>query len=241
MHRRQFIAGLSCLPQIALADLPSIQGRNVEISPTTLNLAGPGSTTVCTVYNNGTETTSSQIRLRAWSQVDGQDVLADTQDVVASPPFMSLAPGARQIVRIVNLSAQAAESELAYRLLLNELPEAGSLTNNGITVLIAFNLPVFIAGVDAVPPQLSASFAQGAQGPVLRFTNGGDVHVRLADVTYSVEERPFFTLPGLVGYVLAHSTRDVPLPIQAPPPFGGLLLGQTQLESSSTPIQLVGA
>lgn len=240
MHRRHFIAGLSCIPCLARADLPSIQGRNVEISPTTLSLAGPGATTICTVFNNGTETTASQIRLRAWSQVDGQDVLADTQDVVASPPFMSLPPGARQVVRIVNLAAQPSSSELAYRLLLNELPAAGSLTNNGITVLIAFNLPVFIAGVDAAPPQLSASFAQGADGnPVLRFTNGGDIHVRLADVTYSVEERPFFTLPGLVGYVLAHSTRDVPLPIPAPPPFGGLLVGQTQLEASSTPIQLL--
>jgi len=239
MHRRHFIIGLACAPRIAFADLPPIQGRNVEISPTTLNLAGPGSTTICTVFNNGTEPTASQIRLRAWSQVDGQDVLADTEDVVASPPFMSIQPGEKQIVRIVNLSAQPAGSELAYRLLLNELPEAGSLTNNGITVLIAFNLPVFVAGVDASPPELSASFAQGVDGgPVLRFNNDGDVHARLADVSYCVETRPLFTLPGLVGYVLAHSTRDVPLPISGPPPFGGLLSGQTQLEATSTPIQL---
>ncbi len=243
MRRRHVMTGLGllCLPRLASANLPLITGRNVEISPIMLNLGGPGSTATCTVFNNGTAPTTSQIRLRRWTQVDGQDVLTDTNDVVASPPIMTIAPGAKQIVRVANLTAATGASELAYRMLLNELPEAGSLTNNGITVLVAFNLPVFIAGADAQPPQLTATFIQGVDGkPILRLHNDGDVHARLADISYTTKAGLIFKLPGLVGYVLPHSMRDIDLPNQQHlPSSGGVLTGQTQLQSSAMPIPLL--
>jgi fimbrial chaperone protein len=241
MQRRPFFIGLgfSCAARAARADISPVLGQRVEISPTTLNLSGPGSTTTCTVLNNADAATSSQIRLREWYQAYGQDVLTDTSDVVASPPFISLDPGTRQIVRIANLTAQPGASEMCYRLLLNELPSAGSLTNNGIAMLIAFSLPVFVAGIDAAPPQLSAQFAQGPDGkPVLRLINAGDIHARLADMSYTVSGRVIFTLPGLAGYVLPRSTRDLALPILQPPPPNGVLLGQTQLQSVPTQIDL---
>jgi fimbrial chaperone protein len=227
------------MAQPARADGVAVRGQRVEISPTTLTLNGPGSTTTCTVLNNADTTTASQIRLRQWYQSYGQDVLAETSDVVASPPFISLDPGMRQIVRVANLSARAGGSEMSYRLLLNELPSAGNLTNSGITMLIAFSLPVFVAGIDAAPPQLRAQFAQGADGkPVLRINNDGDIHARLTDMSYTLAGRAIFRLPGLAGYVLAHSLRDLPLPGLRPPPPGGILRGQTQLQQSPTPIDL---
>lgn len=230
---------MSCAPRAGFADSPRNLAQNVEISPTTLDLGGPGSTTICTVFNNGGAVTSSQIRLRQWSQAAGQDVLSETSDVVASPPFMTLAPGARQIVRVANLSAQPGASETCYRLLLNQLPSAGSLTNTGITVLIAFSLPVFVAGADALPPRLSASFALGEDGkPVLRLVNDGDIHARLANVSYAVSNRPIFNLTGLVGYVLPHAMRDVRLPVDQIPPPGGQLTGLTQLQTVATAIDL---
>jgi fimbrial chaperone protein len=241
MQRRPFVIGLgiSCAARTVRADVARTLGERVEISPTTLSLSGPGSTTTCTVLNNANATTASQIRLRQWYQSYGRDVLTDTTDVVASPPFISLDPGTRQIVRVANLSAQPGASEMCYRLLLNELPSAGSLTNSGIAVLIAFSLPVFVAGTDAAPPQLSAQFAQGDDGrPVLRLINGGDIHARLADISYTVSSDVLFRLPGLAGYVLPHSTRDLPLPVLQLPPPGGVLLGQTQLQLVPTQIDL---
>ncbi len=241
MQRRRFCLGLggSGLASAAWADVAPVHGQRVEISPTTLSLSGPGSTTTCTVLNNADTTTASQIRLRQWYQSYGQDVLAETSDVVASPPFISLDPGTRQIVRVANLTAQPGGAEMSYRLLLNELPSAGSLTNSGITMLIAFSLPVFVAGIDAAPPQLSAQFAQGPDGkPVLRVTNDGDVHARLTDISYTVGNLMVFRLPGLAGYVLPHSTRDLPLPVLQKPPSGGVLRGQTQLQQTPTQIDL---
>jgi fimbrial chaperone protein len=241
MYRRPFFIGLgvSCFAQAARADISRILGQNVEISPTTLNLSGPGSTTTCTVFNNAGAPASSQIRLRGWNQSYGQDVLTETSDVVASPPFMSLNPGDSQIVRVANLTAQPGPAEMCYRLLLNELPNPGSLTNSGIKMLIAFSLPVFVAGTDAMPPQLTASFAQDVEGkPVLHFTNTGDIHARLAELSYTVGNEQVFTIPGLAGYVLAHSNRDIALPVMAMPPKNGVLKGLTQLQTTPTQIDL---
>jgi fimbrial chaperone protein len=241
MRRRPVLVGLGLVlaRKTARADVVQAVSHNVEISPTTLGLGGPGSTTTCTVLNNGNALTSSQIRLRQWYQSYGQDVLAETSDVVASPPFMSLQPGDSQVVRVANLSAQPSGAEMCYRLLLNELPSVGSLNNNGVTVLIAFSLPVFVAGANAAPPQLSATFTTGTDGrPVLRLVNAGDVHARLADVSYDAGGKRVFTLPGLVAYVLPHSSRDVVLPLQAVPAPGGALSGQTQLQTVATQIDL---
>jgi len=153
---------------------------------------------------------------------------------------MTLDPGARQIVRVANLAANPGGSETCFRLLLNELPSAGSLTNNGVTVLIAFSLPVFVAGTDARPPQLTAHFTSGQDGrPAIQFTNAGDIHARLADLSYNVQGRSIFVMPGLAGYVLPHSTRDITLPIAKLPPKGGSLLGVTQLQTQPTPIELL--
>jgi len=242
LRRRPFLIGLSLLGTAgpARADLSQAVGHNVQISPTTLDLGGLGSTTTCIVLNNGTVQTSSQIRLRSWFQAYGQDVLTETNDVVASPPFITLDPGTRQIVRVANLATSPGNSETCFRLLLNELPSAGNLTNSGVTVLIAFSLPVFVAGVDARPPQLTARFTFGPDGrPAIQFINAGDIHARLADVSYSLQGRSIFTMPGLAGYVLPHSTRDITLPIAKMPPKGGSLLGVTQLQTEPTPIELL--
>jgi fimbrial chaperone protein len=225
------------LPPAAKAQ--GLQGPDLEVSPTSLALDTPGSTTICTVSNNGSVATSAQIRVRAWHQASGQDVLGDTDDVVASPPFMTVGPGQQQIVRVANLSATAGATELAYRVWVNQLPTAGSLTGAGIRVLLAFNIPLFIAGVDASPPQLAASFVRDEGSIVLRLSNSGDVHARVSNLSFKdgggVQQ---VDIPGLACYVLAQSTRDLILRLQDLPAPGGDLRLQTQFTRGPTSVPI---
>ncbi len=231
---------LCTLPMVARANYPGLQGQDVEISPTTLSLGSPGDTTICMVLNNGTESTSSQIRLKLWRQDQGQDVLEDTEDIVASPPFMTIDPGSQQVVRIANLGAVPGQYELAYRLLLNELPSQTALTGTQIQVLLAFSVPLFIAGEAAAPPNLTARFADSADGIALQIANSGDVHAKLSNLSYrSRSGSPVFAIPGLAGYVLAHSVKNISTRLKEKPAIGGILVSQTQLTSSPTPIELL--
>lgn len=202
LTRRAFATSLTATPAVAIA------GRDLQISPTTLNIGPANTSAVCSVWNNGTVPTSAQVRMFEWTQKNGQDALNPTDEVAASPPTMTVAPHDRQIVRIVNLSARAGTKERAFRLMLNELPSSRALSGSGVQVLIAFSVPVFMPGVSAAPPRLSASIARNAIGrSVLRIHNHGDIHARLVNLVMGR-----FTHEGLVGYVLPGTYFDVDIP-----------------------------
>jgi fimbrial chaperone protein len=148
---------------------------------------------------------------------------------------MSVDPGGQQIVRLVNLAAPPGVTELAFRVLLNQVPRAGDDSGPGVHVLMAFSLPLFITGAGGVPPQLQAGFAASPRGVVLRVGNQGDVHARLVDLTLrDAGGATLFKAPGLAGYVLARSTRDFPTRLRNLPPPGGAMIVTTQV--SKTPL-----
>jgi fimbrial chaperone protein len=242
MNRRTLIisaAGLLVGSRHAFAQR-SAQGQDVQISPTMLTLASVGDTTICTIFNNGTAPTSSQIRIKSWSQQAGQDVLTDTSDIVVSPPFMTVQPNQQQVVRVANLSATAGSTELSYRLLLNQLPSVGSLTGGGIQMLLAFSVPLFVSGTDAAPAQLDAQFLHGPGGIILRLRNSGDIHARLIDLIYQTRNgRVVMEIPGLAGYVLARSTKDIETRLTSLPPPGGRFTTRRDGTLQPVPISLL--
>lgn len=63
-----------------------------------------------------------QIRVLGWKQTAGKDDYSNQSDVIASPPVASIAPGKRQLIRLIKQSAPAAGQERAYRILVDEVP-----------------------------------------------------------------------------------------------------------------------
>jgi len=234
------VAGI--LPGRGIAFGAQSDGPALNISPVGITLGGAGDTEICTVNNFGNEAAGAQVRIKSWTQSGGQDVLQDTSDVVASPPFMSIDPGQKQIVRVVNLSAASGASERAFRLLLNELPAPGTASAKGISFMLEFSVPMFMAGANSTPPQLQAAFVAAGGRVVLRLTNQGDIHARLSNLTYQDPAgKKLIQLPGLAGYVLSHATRDLPIAMREMPPPGGTLKAQSQLTAGPEPIELVTA
>src|SRR5690606_10868059 len=107
--------------------------------------------------------------------------LTPTTEVVASPAMAQVAPGGRQLVRIVRRGAPL-QHEQAYRLRVEELPRPDRLRDeNGpaLQLLLSYLLPVFLGpeGVDEIP-NLSA-----ALGPkTLQLTNPGKKRVMVSDL-----------------------------------------------------------
>jgi fimbrial chaperone protein len=128
------------------------------------------------IVNRGAAPSIIKVKALAWSQVDGRDVREPTADLIASPPVVTIAPGATQIVRVGFRNPGRRRG--SYRLILEETPE---LNGSGVRVALRLDLPVFAylkaAAVDAV----NWSAWKGADGHwVIEASNAHDGHVRLA-------------------------------------------------------------
>ena len=82
-----------------------------------------------------------QVRVYAWEQRDGDDVLLPTTDQV-SPPIIQVPPAATGLVRA---SREPAAIEKSYRLVIDEIPDPSTPAVNGVVLRLRYSVPVFVA------------------------------------------------------------------------------------------------
>ena len=195
--------------------------------------------------NRGGQPVRLQIRVLAWQQQDYRDRYADQREVVASPPFATIPPQQRQLVRLIRTGAPLQESEQAYRIILDEIPDADvpvAKNSAGLRLQMRYVLPLFLDGqgiwtqtrsdvrrdpTTASQPQLHWQWVTQQGKTVLRIRNTGKVHARLSQVFWGRDpdaSKATFTLAkGFLGYVLAGQSMQFPLPPGNPAPSGGTL------------------
>jgi fimbrial chaperone protein len=151
----------------ARADAPATV---MDVAPTLLRLP-PGGTGLFYVSNRGTAPLAVEIRPMDWSQRDGLDVLTPSATLFTSPPVVTIAPGARQSVRLM---ARRAGN---YRLLVSELPDPNADPGQ-VKVMLQFSVPVFV-GMDGAP---SLAWRAQREGETLRLSvaNTGPAPVKLS-------------------------------------------------------------
>ena len=159
---------------MALACLASTVGwqaahaSNFEIAPVVLELSSSRTAGVIKIVNNDNHNVSLQLRAYDWQQADSKDELQPTQNLILSPPVFNLAPGASQVIRVV-AKQPAAPTEIAYRLLIDEIPAA----TEGATINFKFriSMPVFIAPAAAPKAQLEYQLRAGKPLRCLLYTS----------------------------------------------------------------------
>jgi fimbrial chaperone protein len=192
----------------ALLALPTTlaQAASLQVAPVGIEVAAPGTAAIVKLRNEGTTAINAQIRAFRWVQVDGQERLEPTDDLVASPPMAHLGPGAEYTVRLVRVSKQAVAAEESYRLLIDELPDQKAQGNRVINLILRYSIPVFFFRPDAGPARLKWSVDQRDGKVRISAANEGDRHVRLAGL--NIRDRNGTSISfgsGLTGYVLGHS------------------------------------
>lgn len=193
-------------------------GSAVVIWPVDPSIAAGEQATALWLENKGDAPATLQIRPFAWSQPAGDDRLERQDAVVASPPIAVVAPGARQLVRLIRRTPAAAP-ESAYRLLIDELPPppatgGAQAVEARLQVQMRYSIPLFVhAGAVAAAPQLSARIATAATGTrALVIRNDGSGHARLTDLRLVAGGgREIVVRAGLAGYVLPGATVSIPL------------------------------
>lgn len=211
------IRSLAPLMLVALAagSGPSL-ADGLQVSPVTVEIAAPGAAATLKLRNDGSLPIETQIRVFRWSQMDGQEQLTPTGDVVASPPSTSLQPGTDYTIRVVRVARQPVAAAESYRLLVDELPNAGARRNGTVALVMRYSIPVFFYARDAAEPVVGWSIERAQGRLFLASTNRGDRHVRISALSLRDERGAQVSLgQGLVGYVLGRSAMRWPIPSPA--------------------------
>ncbi|WP_372015136.1 fimbrial biogenesis chaperone [Pseudoxanthomonas sp. 10H] len=187
---------------------------DLRLEPISLTLAAGEDSTTLWLSNTGPDPLQAQVRLFAWNQGEGGELLTPTRELAVSPPLIEVPPQGRQRVRVVRLAAGAPAGETAYRLIVDELPGGAPMGSRGES-LLRYSIPVFAsAGSQAEGAHLSARIERDAAGVRrLRLENSGGRHARVARLTFvAAGGRRHVLAPNLAGYVLAGRYKVWPLP-----------------------------
>lgn len=195
--------------------------------------------------NHGKNTVTVQIRVLSWTQSDFEDKHTAQKDIVASPPFAKIEPGARQFVRLIRQSPLPNQPEDAYRILIDEVPDTTHTTSStqgmGVQFQMRYSLPLFVtqSGVwthqrhdverqpdTATKPALTWSIVTESGERYLQVNNTGLVHARLSRVRWTGSGNDITVVDGLLGYVLAGQRMRWPLSANTTPKHGMKLTAQ---------------
>ena len=200
--------GSLVLSSVFLMSFPALVGAaSLQVAPVSVEIPAPGAAAMLTLRNEGTGFLNAQIRVFRWAQVNGEEKLEPTDDVVASPPMAVLAPKTSYVVRLVRVTKQPISSEESYRLLVDELPDPTRQRNGVVAMVLRYSIPVFFYPPGISEAKLTWSAEQRGARTYVSATNDGDRHVRISELKLRNGDGTTVSFgSGLTGYVLGHSS-----------------------------------
>lgn len=201
------LLALSCL---VVAGGHGAAAQALQIAPVVVVLAPGQQATTLSLSNTGDSPQAIQVRCYAWSQRNGVDTLAPTDDLLASPPLATLPAGGAQTVRLV-LRHPATATEETFRVLVDQIPPAGQ--PGTIQVALRLSLPVFVAPLVPVHPTLKLRLEARSEGVALVAQNEGTMRAKLVDVRARDAQSHQFSLVGPEsGWILPGAERRWQVP-----------------------------
>lgn len=184
LHRLIRVWHLACL--VGLGSCFGLaEAGSLSVNPIRLDLDDAHPTSAMTLENKGSGAVVVQLRLMRWLAEGEAERYEPTDDIVATPPIMTIRPGQPQVVRVGLNRAPDAQRELAYRLFLEEVPPPPTLGYQGVQVAIRIGVPVFVAPEKAARPALRWRLRAGKDHSTVTLSAGneGDAHVKLVRIS----------------------------------------------------------
>lgn len=218
MHQVKYFRAV-ILTALVFSGLTTVFASGLQVSPVSVTLSATHAADGLWLSNTGDQVLHAQVRVFRWTQVDGKDVLTPSQDLVISPPMLSINPQAQQLVRTIRMGPPlpVGSAEESYRLLIDELPVNGGKKSQ-LQFVLHYSVPVFVQSQvlesDSTKAENSAlrgvtlSWSLHQDGDVvsLDVSNAGTAHAQLASIDFVDKKGEKHSLnPGLLGYVLPGS------------------------------------
>ena len=171
-----------------LSTFNAVYAGSFMVDPVRVNLDTSQKSSSLTVNNNGKTPSIIQVKLMSWSQINGEDVLMPSNDVFVSPPIVTVHTGGKQVLRLALRRALDPEKELAYRLILQEVPPPPALQKEsaGLQVALRISIPVFAASSKSLAPKMQWKLTYVAKDHAIHaeLTNSGNAHLQLYEFAF---------------------------------------------------------
>lgn len=179
----------------------------LSIAPLRLELEGSGAGATIRLTNASSRALPVQARLFAWSQVDGEDIYAPSNELTVSPSITSIPSGQTQIVRVLR-RGPASAGEKRFRLAVDQLPDPALVRPGTAQTRIRFTLPVFVDREKARP----AEFAWRIGKDRIELENRGGATARVLEIVVKTGDGRAVPIErNALRYVLGNSTISWPL------------------------------
>jgi fimbrial chaperone protein len=164
---------------IAVA-LPATAGT-FSISPLRIELDRKQNIGVLTIHNDEDAPLLIQAQIVAWSQQNNEEIYLPSKDLLVTPPVIQLASKSDQIVRVALRHVELKDSELHYRLILNEVPPEKRENFNGLSVALRMSIPIFIKPGSVSPDMKWTTTWSGDGSMIVEAYNAGTAHLQVTD------------------------------------------------------------
>jgi len=224
---------------LAMMGSLSAQAAQIRVSPVIVTLDQRENVAVMRLENEAEVPVRVQVRAFVWRQVDGQQDLTETDDVLMNPAQFTLQPHKKQVARL-GVMAPRSDVERSYRLLVDEVPDAASGRPGQVQALLRLSIPVFVTPAKPVSRlEWHVGAAQGGRMAVW-VVNRGNVHARFSRFTLSSGKDVIGKIDRLL-YVLPGSTMRVDIPVAQGPRVGTMVqiaaLAQSEEQTVSAPVE----
>lgn len=111
-------------------------------------LAADAKATELWIQNQGNSPTTMQVRIVRWKQEGGFERYSAQQDVVASPPIVTIAAGSKQLIRLIKQGTVPVGVEQAYRIIVDEIPQPDNKAEPaiGLKLQMRYSIPLLSMG-----------------------------------------------------------------------------------------------
>jgi fimbrial chaperone protein len=204
----------SLIATLSLAALcaASTNATTLTISPISVVVESGQTSTLLEIKNAEATAVTVQARIYGWSQAGNEDVLAPTSEIIMSPPIATIPAGGTQTLRLLSRPGPkvTANRERHYRILLDEIPAAGS-GRARVSFAMRSSIPVVVLPAQQSMPSLDWRAARDGDGAiVITATNSAAAYDRIFELTTTQSDGSVRngTLRGANPYVLPQAQRQ---------------------------------
>ena len=228
------VAAWSWLILGATFAVPASAG-SLKINPVHINLPADRQSVSLKMTNSDAAPVSVRVVTYGWTQVDGLDVYAATDNVIVSPPIFTIPAYQTQLVRI-GLRNRGGPG--AYRVIFEEIARDKPVDGQ-IQVTLRLNLPLYVLAKGPTKPDLSWKAWRDAAGEmVVEGRNRGSLHSQVVALAADQGGRRH-SLSSQMGVVLPGSARQWAIGKRPEFPVGTPLLLTVKGSAGETQTQIV--